>query len=104
MKIFVIDFSGKAAFIENFPDGHQIAIEDRDGAAAYKMIGEQLPDKIFINYGDKPSHGRQTAIAIKKRKATSAIPIYFVNGSEDENKKADQIGHCIMASEINKCL
>lgn len=68
MKLFIIDFSGNSDFIENFPNGHQITFENKDGALAYKRIGEQLPDKIFINYKDKPSHGRQTAISIKNRK------------------------------------
>ncbi|MFT3793828.1 hypothetical protein [Flavobacterium sp.] len=73
-----------------------------DGGLAYKKAGEILPDQIFINYADKPSHGRQTAAAILQRKSTASIPIYFVDGSAEENEKALHLGHCISKEEISK--
>lgn len=66
MKIFVLDFSSGSERVDSLPTGHEITEEKADGGKAYKTIGEQLPDKIFINYKHKPGHGRQTAISIKE--------------------------------------
>jgi DNA-binding response OmpR family regulator len=100
MKIFLLNFSGNKDFVNRFPSGHQIEEETSDGAKAYKTVGEELPDKIFINYSNKPSHGRQAATAIKSRKRTANIPIYFVDGKEAENEKVKHIGTCINAKDI----
>ncbi|MBS1731324.1 MAG: hypothetical protein JSS67_11215 [Bacteroidetes bacterium] len=102
MKIFIIDFSTDQSFKNNFPKDYQIFEEKFDGSNAYKLVGEVLPEKIFINYHIKPSHGRQTAMAIKNRKKTSNIPIYFVDGSEIENTKVQNIGLCIKTKNIDE--
>jgi hypothetical protein len=102
MKIFVLDFSSQRELVDRVPIGHEITEEKEDGGKAYKTIGKQLPDKIFIQYKYKPSHGRQTAISIKERKRTSNIPIYFVDGNEVENHKVRHIGNCIKLNELTE--
>ncbi|MBS1573244.1 MAG: hypothetical protein JST62_12680 [Bacteroidetes bacterium] len=101
MKIFIIDFSDNEDFALHFPKGHEMITEKYDGAMAYKTIGEELPDKIFINYKSKPSHGRQTAISVMNRKKTAKIPIYFVDGNTTDNEKIKFIGTCIKSNDIN---
>jgi len=104
MKIFVIDFSGSNYLAEYFDKNHDVFVENLDGGTAYKQIGQIMPDKIFINYKDKPSHGRQTGVAIKRRKKTSSIPIYFVDGNKEENEKIKSIGRVIETKDIENCI
>src|SRR5688572_11317923 len=63
MKIMVIDFAETNHITDKLPEGINILIEKEDGGRAYETAGEQLPAAIFINYRDKPSHGRKTAIS-----------------------------------------
>lgn len=98
MKTLVVDFSSQQSLKDHFPK----AIFTIDGGRAYQLAGEILPEKIFINYADKPSHGRQTANAILQRKSTASIPIYFVGGSPIENEKVMNLGHCISTDEISR--
>ncbi len=102
MKVLVVDFSTSNLLLDALPGGHEIVTEKTDGAQAYKLSGEFLPDKIFINYKDKPNHGRQTAISIKERKKTANIPIYFVDGEQAENEKVQHLGKCLTMNELTK--
>ena len=104
MKIMVIDFAETNHITDKLPEGINLLIEKEDGGRAYKTAGEQLPAAIFINYKDKPSHGRQTAISIRERKKTEHIPIYFVDGTEFENEKVKHLGSCITSNEIGRFL
>lgn len=90
MKIFVLDFSDNNEISNRISKEHSVEEEKVNGGKAYKTIAEFMPDNFFVNYKDKPSHGRQTAISIKNRKKTSKIDIYFVNGTENENEKNKQ--------------
>ncbi len=100
MKVMIIDFAETNHIAAFVPSNIEIIIEKKDGNAAYKMVGEELPDVILINYKDKPSHGRQTAIAIKKRKANSTIQIYFIDGTALENEKVKAIGLCLKSKAL----
>jgi hypothetical protein len=104
MKIMVIDFSENNYITDRFPQGINLLIEKKDGGAAYQLAGEHLPAAIFINYKDKPSHGRQTAFSIRERKKTAHIPIYFVDGNESDNEKVKDIGTCISSNDIGRFL
>ena len=104
MKIMVIDFGETHQLIDSFPEGLNLLIEKEDGARAYKLAGDSLPAAIFINYRDKPSHGRQTAISIRERKKTAHIPVYFVDGNESDNEKVKHIGTCIKNMDITRYL
>lgn len=100
MKIFVLDFSDSNEISNRISKEHSVTEEKVDGGKAYKTVAEFMPDKIFVNYKDKPSHGRQTAISIKNRKKTSEIKIYFVEGTANENEKIKNIGKCIELNEV----
>jgi PleD family two-component response regulator len=102
MKIYIIDFSKTNEIADKCIGQFDIFTEKQDGGNAYSQIGEIMPDIIFVNYKDKPSHGRQTAQSIKERKKTSNIPIYFVAGEKNENEKAKHIGLSITINEIEK--
>ncbi len=105
IKAFVIDFSESNQITDYLTKNNcLVESENSDGARAYKLIGELMPDLIFINYNHKPSHGRQTAIAINKRKKTSQIPIYFINGTQVEIDKIKEMGKPIKFEEIDKIL
>ncbi|HKI87401.1 MAG TPA: hypothetical protein VKA38_00145, partial [Draconibacterium sp.] len=100
MKIFVLDFSESNEISNRISKEHSLAEEKIEGGKAYKTVAEFMPDKIFVNYKDKPSHGRQTVISIKNRKKTSEIEIYFVDGTKNENEKIKNIGKIIGLNEI----
>jgi DNA-binding response OmpR family regulator len=107
MKLFIIDWTKekttplldyckKAATVT----GYELA----DGAEAYRKTALNKPDAIVVNYAVKPSHGRLTAEHIHKRKLTSQIPIYFIDGTEDENEKVEHIGICLSDEELRELL
>ncbi len=108
MKLFIIDWSKEATtpLIEYCrKTSHKIVgTQMADGGIAYKDTGLRKPDAIVINYAVKPSHGRVTAQQIRKRKSTSITPIYFINGDEDDNEKAENIGICLSEEEFKELL
>jgi len=101
MKIFVIDFSNDTSLIEICStNDNEVQFEQKDGAKAYSKSREFMPELIVVNYSEKPSHGRITAIKINQRKMTSHIPIYFVDGNEKENEKIKSFGTIIASDEL----
>lgn len=108
MKLFIIDWSKKSTtplieYCKTTP--HKIVgTELTDGGTAYKNTALKTPDAIVINYAVKPSHGRITAQQIHKRKSTAGIPIYFINGDEEDNEKASTIGICLSEEEFKDLL
>lgn len=104
MKFFVIDWAREAStpLIElcGRAPHKVVGHETEDGAEAYRKTARCTPDAIVVNYAVKPSHGRITADQIHKRKGTSQIPIYFINGSEEDNEKAEHIGLCLSEEEL----
>ncbi|MCO6146753.1 hypothetical protein [Flavobacterium sp. NRK1] len=107
MKIFIIDWTKEHTtplidYCKKKTD--VVGIELNDGAEAYRKTGILKPDVIVINYANKPSHGRQTADSIRKRKTTSQTPIYFIDGAEDENEMAEHIGICLSQEELQDLL
>jgi len=108
MQLFIIDWSKETStplleFCKR--TSHKVAgVEMADGAEAYRKTGLCKPDAILINYAVKPSHGRITAQEIRRRKSTSEIPIYFIDGEEDENEKVEHIGICLSGEELRDLL
>jgi len=74
-----------AAEIRGF--GFDITIESSDGARGGKAVKESPPDVIVIYLIRLPSHGRETAHALKSMKATREIPIVFVDGEGEALEK-----------------
>ena len=107
MKLFIIDWTKELTtplidYCKKNAD--VIGVELNDGAEAYRKTGLLKPDVIVINYSNKPSHGRLTADSIRKRKGTANTPIYFIDGAEDENEKAENIGICLSQEELEDLL
>lgn len=101
MKIYIIDFSGTNTIKEIISNDVEIFTEMKDGGNAYKEIGEIMPDIILINYKHKPKHGIKTAQAIKQRKKTAYIPIYFIDGEQEEIAKIEKLGQPISKEQID---
>jgi DNA-binding response OmpR family regulator len=107
MKIFIIDWTDEGEslltlYCRSF--GHETEAEYRDGGEAYRKSGQFLPDLILVNYGIKPSHGRITVESIKKRRATSSIPVYFLNGKEEDLQKIKSLGIAIDQEDLSRML
>lgn len=108
MQLFIIDWSKEklTPLIELCKNTtHKIVgIELCDGGEAYRKTAAIKPDAILINYAVKPSHGRSTAQEIRRRKSTANIPIYFIDGEEDENERVEHIGICLSTEELKDLL
>lgn len=108
MNLFIIDWSknDSTPLIEycSKTTHKVVGYELTDGFEAYKKTAKVKPDAIVINYAVKPSHGRQTAEQIHKRRLTSQIPIYFINGDEDDNELAEHMGICFSGEEFKELL
>jgi hypothetical protein len=105
MKIFILDFSNNDTFLHQFKSkNYTIIFEKNDGGKAYKTVAEEMPLMIFVNFNHKPSHCLQTITAIKNRKRTNQIPVYFVAGLEENFEKASKLGTIISINTINELL
>jgi|DewCreStandDraft_5_1066085.scaffolds.fasta_scaffold58075_2 PleD family two-component response regulator len=100
MKIFIIDFANDTEIEKRISQDIEIHKENMDGGQAYKAIGEIMPHLIFVNLNKKPSHGLQTAIAVRQRKKTSQIPIIFIDDNPKRNDKVSEIGEVITLDQI----
>lgn len=105
MKLFVIDWcieaNASALLGHCTATPHPVAgFELNDGGEAYRKTGVLKPDAIIINYAARPLHGRTTADSIKKRRATADIPIYFIDGDEEDNERVAHLGVCLSTEEL----
>jgi len=67
--------------------GWQVETEHQDGARAYRLIKTQPPDAVIIDLSRLPSHGRETAHALRGVKATRQLPIIFIDGTGEAVEK-----------------
>lgn len=65
-------------------DGHEVEIECRDGAAAWKALEARRPDVLVVSLERLPSHGRRTAAAVHERSALHGLPVIFVGGDPEK--------------------
>jgi DNA-binding response OmpR family regulator len=68
--------------------GWQVEIEAADGARAGQRILADPPEAVVIYLTRLPSHGRETAHALRSYKAGREIPILFIDG---ETEKVEQV-------------
>jgi len=67
--------------------GWQVDIEAEDGGRAYQKMKTE-PTAVMVIYLTRlPSHGRETAHAVRSLKATRHIPIIFVGGQGEALEK-----------------
>jgi DNA-binding response OmpR family regulator len=84
-KIFLIHWNAseaKAHAEKLRADGWDVGLECEDGNRAYSLIKANPPDAVVIYLERLPTHGRETADALRSLKATRALPIIFVGGNE----------------------
>ncbi|MBL8879189.1 MAG: DUF3052 family protein [Phycisphaerales bacterium] len=55
-----------------------------EGAAALRALRDTPPDAVVIDLSRLPSHGRETALALRQTKSTRGIPIVFVDGQPEK--------------------
>lgn len=67
--------------------GWQVEIEAEDGSRAYQRMKTEPMAVIVIYLTRLPSHGRETAHALRSLKATRHIPIIFVGGQGEALEK-----------------
>jgi CheY-like chemotaxis protein len=82
-KLFLIHWNAaQAETLANGPifSDWEIEFEAEDGRRAYEAIKANPPAAIIIYLTRLPSHGRETADALRTYKATREIPIVFVGG------------------------
>jgi DNA-binding response OmpR family regulator len=68
--------------------GWQVELESEDGGRAFSAIKASQPQCVVVSLARLPSHGRQTAIALRAAAVTRYIPILFVDGELAAIKKA----------------
>jgi DNA-binding response OmpR family regulator len=66
----------------------QVTIESDDGARAVKRILAEPPDAVIIYLTRLPSHGVETARALRSTHTGRSLPILFVDGSKEKVEKA----------------
>jgi CheY-like chemotaxis protein len=67
--------------------GWDVLFEAEDGGRAYQTIKSSSPAVIVIYLTRLPSHGRETAHAIRTNKSIREIPIIFVGGQGEALEK-----------------
>ena len=89
-KLFLIHWNEtEAEELSAMYDPYDWAVdfEFEDGARAGEAIKEIQPDVIVIYLSRLPSHGRETAHALKSIKATKHIRVIFVGGKDEAVEK-----------------
>lgn len=82
--------------------GWQVEVEAEDGGQAYQRMKTAPADILVIYLNRLPSHGRETAHAVRSYKATSHLPIIFVGGQgEALEKTKTKIPEAIYTTEAD---
>lgn len=64
--------------------GWPVEIEARDGTRAWETVRANPPLGLVVSLDRLPSHGRETALAVRKSTAGRTIPIVFVGGEPEK--------------------
>jgi len=71
--------------------GWEVEVESEDGEKAYRRIKANPPDAVVICLSWLASHGRDVARSLRDVKATSEVPIAFVDGGEETVRKTRSV-------------
>lgn len=82
--------------------GWAVEVESEDGKRGGGMVLNGKPDLVLFDLSRKPSHSRATAEGIRGYRAGKGIPLVFIDGtSEDQKKTAEYVkGAIFIASEM----
>ena len=64
--------------------GHHAEFDPLDGPGALRAARQQPPDAFLIDLSRLPSHGRETALALRSFKDTRRVPLVFVDGEPEK--------------------
>ena len=72
--------------------GHEVVgTETEDGDRAVRAILDEPPQVVVIHLDRLPSHGRETAHALRQTKPGQLIPLVFVGGEADKVRKVRDV-------------
>jgi DNA-binding response OmpR family regulator len=82
--------------------GWEVEVESEDGRRGGGMVLNGKPDLVLFDLARKPSHSRATAEGIRSYKAGKGIPLVFLDGSPEDQKKTSEYvkGAIFIASEM----
>jgi DNA-binding response OmpR family regulator len=63
--------------------GWNVEVESEDGARGVRRVLDVKPDLIVFDLAARPSHSRESALAVRRYRAGRYIPMIFVDGRED---------------------
>ncbi len=67
--------------------GWAVTLETEDGRRGGGLVLNEKPDVVLLDLMKRPSHSRATAEGIRGYKAGKAIPLIFLDGSDEDRKK-----------------
>ncbi len=68
-------------------EGIEVGMESADGARGGKAALDNPPDAVLFSLEKRPSHSRETAAAIRNRKAGRQLPMLLFGGKPDDADK-----------------
>ena len=82
--------------------GWTVAVESEDGKRGACMVLNEKPDLVLFDLSCKPSRSRATAEQIRGYKAGRGIPLIFLDGNPEDQKKTTEYvkGAIFIASEM----
>jgi CheY-like chemotaxis protein len=76
-------------------------VESEDGARGGKKVLQIPPDVVVFDLAKRPSHSRETANGIRSYKAGRAVPMVFVDGSQEDIKKTKaKVGDAVFTTSL----
>lgn len=82
--------------------GWVVEVESENGRRGCGMVLNEKPDVVLLDLTRKPSHSRATAEAIRGYKQGKGIPLIFLDGTVEEQRKTAEFvkGAVFIASEM----
>jgi CheY-like chemotaxis protein len=71
--------------------GHEAWAAPVEGPQVLRAVATTPPQAVVIDLSRLPSHGREIAIALRRKKATRHIPLIFVDGDRDKTARIRQL-------------
>ena len=109
-RLFVIHSDAAEASELTAPlvqDGWEVTLETEDGARATRAILAAPPDAVVVALDRRPSHGRETVLALTAAKAGRDIPVIFVGGEAaalDKTKSKFRDAQFVSADGLRRAL